>query len=188
MVWTKQHLISNSEEGDQVLNNINDLVSTLSAPGLGKMHDQDGRVSYSEQAGRHLLCSTVETIMMGSMYQWVSLEMRTATEVSLGYLLLYFVSLSITIVLMLVLCIYSTMLCMLVCSVALPHHFMVGGLVSCKLQSVHAALSTFVLSNITFGTKLQVNRFLPSGNHQQPMNNEADTTKSKDEVWRLQQQ
>ena len=36
--------------------------------------------------------------MMGNMYQWVSLETRTIATTSLGYLLVYPFSLSITIV------------------------------------------------------------------------------------------
>lgn len=42
----------------------------------------------------HLLCNTVGIInMMGSMHQSVALAMRTANATSLGYLLLYLVSL-----------------------------------------------------------------------------------------------
>ena len=58
------------------------------------MHCQIGRVTDNERASRHLLCNTVGKMsMMGSMYQRVSLEMRTAAATLLGYILLYLPSL-----------------------------------------------------------------------------------------------
>ena len=63
------------------------------------MHSQVGQASNSEQACRPLLCSIVDIMnMMCSMYQWVSLEMKTTSVASLGYLLLYLLSLIVTII------------------------------------------------------------------------------------------
>ena len=70
MVSTRQRVISHSEEGELVLNNTHNLISTPPASGLGEMHSQNGRKSDSERAGRHLLCSAIETMSMTcSMYQ-----------------------------------------------------------------------------------------------------------------------
>ena len=46
-----------------VVNSTHDFVIFLLASSLRKICSQDGRASNSEQAGRHLLCSTVDTII-----------------------------------------------------------------------------------------------------------------------------
>ena len=53
-----------------VVNNTHKFVIFPSASGLGKMCSQDGRARDSKRVGRHLMCSTMDTIiMMSSMYQ-----------------------------------------------------------------------------------------------------------------------
>ena len=77
---------------------------------------------------------------MGSMYQWVSLETRTAVAASLGYNLLYLLSLFVTIVLFWC-CVFAARAVHVVCILLpRPHRFAVTGLVHC----VHAILWTFV--------------------------------------------
>ena len=155
------------------------------------MCSQDGRASYSERASRLLLCRDVGIIrMMGSRYEshyrrgpllphyWDITQLYYSIVSSLSF---------VTIVLLPVLCVCSTVLCALVCSVAPPHHFAVGGLVRCMLLSVHPALSTFVPSYVAFCTKLQVNNFLQGGNDRQPENDGANTTASKDKFCSFQQ-
>ena len=46
-----------------VVNSTHDFVIFLLASSLRKICSQDGRASNSEQAGRHLLCSIVDTII-----------------------------------------------------------------------------------------------------------------------------
>ena len=77
-----------------------------------------------------LWCAMSHIIM--SMYQWVSLEMRTAATASLGCLLLYLVSLIVTIVLLLVLCVCNAALCALVGPLLRSHRFVVIGIVRHK--------------------------------------------------------
>ena len=88
----------------------------------------------------------------------------------------------VTMVFVLVLCVCSTVLCALVCSIALSHHFMVARPVHCILLNVHATLLTFVPLYIAFYTKLQVNNFLQGVNGWQPTNNEANSKTSEDIV------
>ena len=61
------------------------------------MRNQIGRASDSARGSRHLSCNAMDMmIMMCNMYQWVSLDTRTAAATSLGYLFLYLLSLVVT--------------------------------------------------------------------------------------------
>ena len=152
------------------------------------MCSQEGQASDSERAGRQLLCSTVDTIiMMGSMYQWVSLETRTAVASSLGCYLLYLLSLFVTIV-----CCWCCAFLAL-CTV----HFCVRcsalttlwslGLCAIRVWVCASFCASLLPSNVAFWIELWANRFLQVGNNWQPANDRANTTALKDKVWRLQQ-
>ena len=84
------------------------------------------------------------TNLMGSMYQRVSLETRTAAAASLGYYLLYLLSLFVTIVSWLVLCVCSTVLSEFLCPLPRPHRFVIAGIVCHTCLSMRTILCKFI--------------------------------------------
>ena len=70
--------------------------------------------------------------------------MRTAAAASLGYNLLYLLSLFVTIVCWLVLCVCNTVLSEFLCPLLRPQRFVVAGLVSHTCLSVRTFLCKFI--------------------------------------------
>lgn len=131
---------------------------------------------HSDQTSRHLLCDVagMELLQrMGNMYQWVSLEMRIAGATSLGFLLLYLLSMIVTI---------TWFWCYAHFGFSLlgPHHFVVTRPMSSTRYYVHSMLTNWSLSCIASWSEVRI--IVQSGNIQQQANYGAHKTMSTNKV------
>ena len=143
------------------------------------------RAIASERAGI-LLCSAVGMInLMGSMYQWVSLETRTALLHHWDITCCIF-SLFLTISHFLCYEFAAALLCVLWVLFLPLTTLRLLGLCAVSVWVCAPFCRRLFPSNVAFQTELRANIFLQGGNSRQPTNDGVNMMTLEDEVWRLQ--